>query len=119
MTHMLGVDSEVGRLRQVIVHRPGLELSRLTPQQHDELLFDDVLWAQQGQEEHDAFAEVLRDQGVACTTSAICSPRRSPCPKAGPSCSTASARRIGRPTLDGVPARDLRTTRRRTRWPSS
>jgi arginine deiminase len=41
----LGVHSEVGRLRQVIVHRPGLELSRLTPQNIRGLLFDDVLWA--------------------------------------------------------------------------
>ncbi len=39
------VDSEVGRLRQVILHRPGLELSRLTPRNVDALLFDDILWA--------------------------------------------------------------------------
>ena len=43
------VQSEVGQLRQAIVHRPGLELSRLTPQNIGELLFDDVLWAKQGQ----------------------------------------------------------------------
>jgi arginine deiminase len=60
----LGVHSEVGRLRQVIVHRPGLELARLTPQNIDELLFDDVMWARKAKEEHDVFAEVLRDQGV-------------------------------------------------------
>jgi arginine deiminase len=58
------VQSEVGRLRQVIVHRPGLELSRLTPRNVGELLFDDVLWAKRAKEEHDAFAEVLRDKGV-------------------------------------------------------
>jgi arginine deiminase len=58
------VQSEVGRLRQVIVHRPGLELSRLTPRNVGELLFDDVLWAKRAQEEHDAFAQALRDQGV-------------------------------------------------------
>ena len=58
------VDSEVGRLRQVILHRPGLELSRLTPQNVDELLFDDVMWAQRAREEHDAFAQKLRDKGV-------------------------------------------------------
>jgi arginine deiminase len=58
------VQSEVGRLRQVIVHRPGLELSRLTPRNVGELLFDDVLWARRAKEEHDAFAEVLRDKGV-------------------------------------------------------
>jgi arginine deiminase len=46
------------------VHRPGLELSRLTPRNAAELLFDDVLWARRAKEEHDAFAEVLRDNGV-------------------------------------------------------
>ena len=40
----LGVHSEVGKLRKVMVHRPDLELSRLTPENHDDLLFDDVLW---------------------------------------------------------------------------
>lgn len=58
------VDSEVGQLRQVIVHRPGLELTRLTPGNVDELLFDDVMWAQRAREEHDAFAQKLRDKGV-------------------------------------------------------
>jgi len=60
----VGVYSEVGRLRQVILHRPGLELSRLTPQNIGELLFDDVLWAKRAKEEHDVFAETLRDRGV-------------------------------------------------------
>jgi arginine deiminase len=60
----LRVDSETGRLRQVILHRPGLELSRLTPRNVDELLFDDILWAERAREEHDAFAQVLRDHGV-------------------------------------------------------
>ncbi|GIH98372.1 arginine deiminase [Planobispora takensis] len=58
------VDSEIGRLRQVILHRPGLELSRLSPANVDELLFDDVLWGKRAREEHDAFAQVLRDRGV-------------------------------------------------------
>ena len=58
------VQSEVGVLRQVIVHRPGLELSRLTPRNVGDLLFDDVMWARKAKEEHDAFAEVLRDKGV-------------------------------------------------------
>jgi arginine deiminase len=58
------VRSEVGQLRQVIVHRPGLELSRLTPRNVGDLLFDDVLWAKKAKEEHDAFAEALRDKGV-------------------------------------------------------
>ena len=58
------VQSEVGVLRQVIVHRPGLELSRLTPRNVGELLFDDVMWAKRAIEEHDAFTEALRDKGV-------------------------------------------------------
>ncbi|MGW3040241.1 arginine deiminase [Kitasatospora sp. NPDC001159] len=61
---VLRVDSETGRLHQVILHRPGLELSRLTPRNVDELLFDDILWAKRAREEHDAFAQVLRDHGV-------------------------------------------------------
>ena len=60
----LHVDSEVGRLRQAILHRPDLELKRLTPTNHDEYLFDDVLWVKHAKQEHDAFAEALRDQGV-------------------------------------------------------
>jgi arginine deiminase len=58
------VDSETGRLRQVILHRPGVELSRLTPDNVKDLLFDDILWARRAREEHDAFAEVLRERGV-------------------------------------------------------
>ena len=58
------VDSEVGQLRQVILHRPGLELSRLSPENIGELLFDDVLWAKKAKEEHDGFAESLREKGV-------------------------------------------------------
>jgi arginine deiminase len=56
VSHGLGGHSEVGQLRQAIVHRPGLELSRLTPANCDELLFDDVLWAERAREEHDADA---------------------------------------------------------------
>jgi arginine deiminase len=58
------VASEVGQLRQAIVHRPGLELTRLTPENIGALLFDDVMWAKKAKEEHDAFAEALRDKGV-------------------------------------------------------
>jgi arginine deiminase len=60
----LHVDSEVGRLRQAILHRPDLELKRLTPTNHDEYLFDDVLWVKRAKQEHDAFAETLRDLDV-------------------------------------------------------
>ncbi|TRW43631.1 arginine deiminase [Georgenia yuyongxinii] len=58
------VDSEIGVLKQVILHRPGREMSRLTPSNKDDLLFDDVLWVSQAQWEHDRFAQVLRDRGV-------------------------------------------------------
>ncbi|OON80553.1 arginine deiminase [Streptomyces tsukubensis] len=58
------VDSEAGRLRRVILHRPDLELKRLTPSNKDALLFDDVLWVRRARQEHDGFAAVLRDRGV-------------------------------------------------------
>ncbi len=61
---MFHVDSEVGRLRQVVLHRPDLELKRLTPDNAAELLFDDLLWVSEAQAEHDAFAQALRDRGV-------------------------------------------------------
>ncbi|MDN5763666.1 MAG: arginine deiminase [Microlunatus sp.] len=60
----LHVDSEVGTLRQVIVHRPDLEMKRLTPTNKDSYLFDDVLWVKRAKQEHDGFAEALRDLGV-------------------------------------------------------
>src|SRR5947209_7394759 len=59
-----GATSEVGRLRTVLLHRPGPELSRLTPRNNDQLLFDGVPWVARAQEEHDAFAQALRDHGV-------------------------------------------------------
>src|SRR5258708_11075477 len=60
----LGCDSEVGRLRAVILHRPGAELQRLTPRNNDALLFDGLPWVAKAQQEHDAFAGVLRSRGV-------------------------------------------------------
>jgi arginine deiminase len=59
-----GVHSEVGKLRKVLVHRPDLSLRRLTPANHDELLFDDVLWVERAQWEHDQFVRVLRDRNI-------------------------------------------------------
>jgi len=59
-----GVTSEVGRLRTVLLHRPGAELRRLTPRNNDELLFDGVPWVARAQEEHDAFAAALTERGV-------------------------------------------------------
>lgn len=61
---MFRVESEVGRLHRVLLHRPGLELKRLTPTNKDRLLFDDVLWVSRAQAEHDLFAQALRDAGV-------------------------------------------------------
>jgi arginine deiminase len=59
-----GVHSEVGRLRKVLVHRPDLSIKRLTPSNRDELLFDDVLWVEMAQREHDQFVSALRSRGV-------------------------------------------------------
>src|SRR5689334_23734177 len=60
----IGVRSEVGRLRTVLLHRPGNELRRLTPRNNDALLFDGLPWVDRAQSEHDAFATALRDRGV-------------------------------------------------------
>jgi arginine deiminase len=58
------VDSEVGALRTVLLHRPGPELARLTPRNNDSLLFDGIPWVGRAQEEHDRFAHELRERGV-------------------------------------------------------
>jgi arginine deiminase len=60
----LGVHSEVGKLRRVMVHRPDLSLQRLTPSNHDDLLFDDVLWVERAQFEHDQFVARMRERGI-------------------------------------------------------
>lgn len=60
----LGTTSEVGALRIAILHRPGAELSRLSPRNIDQLLFDGLPWVARAQEEHDRFAELLRSRGV-------------------------------------------------------
>ena len=59
-----GADSEVGRLRTVLLHRPGPELQRLTPRNNDKLLFDGIPWVGRAQDEHDAFAQTLSDHDV-------------------------------------------------------
>lgn len=58
------IDSEIGRLRHVITHRPGRELDRLTPSNIHALLFDDVPWASRARDEHDHFVEVLGSRGA-------------------------------------------------------
>jgi len=63
-THALGVHSETGRLRQVIVCRPGLAHRRLTPSNAQSLLFDDVFWVKQAQKDHDVFSTTMRNEGI-------------------------------------------------------
>jgi arginine deiminase len=60
----LGVHSEVGKLRTVLVHRPDLSLERLTPHNREEFLYDDVVWVERAREEHDQFTGIMRDRGV-------------------------------------------------------
>ena len=55
---------EIGRLRRVMLHRPGAELENLVPEYLERLLFDDIPYLKEAQREHDAFAECLRAQGV-------------------------------------------------------
>jgi arginine deiminase len=64
MSSKFGVNSEVGKLHKVIVHRPDLSLKRLTPTNHDDLLFDDVLWVERAQWEHDQFVKAMRERGI-------------------------------------------------------
>ncbi len=65
MAYDYGVHSEAGQLRRVLVHRPGLEMERLTPSNREALLFDDVIWVKQARIEHMTFTDILRDRGVA------------------------------------------------------
>jgi arginine deiminase len=58
------VSSEIGRLRTVIVHRPGLEIARITPDNKEALLFDDLLWLERAQEEHDRFVAEMTARDV-------------------------------------------------------
>jgi len=60
----LGAYSEVGKLRTVLVHRPGLALERMTPHNRERFLFDDLVWVERAQREHDDFTTVMRDRGV-------------------------------------------------------
>lgn len=58
------VTSEINKLKKVLLHRPGKELLNLTPDNLEELLFDDIPYLKKAQEEHDYFAKVLKDNGV-------------------------------------------------------
>jgi len=64
MAQGLMVQSEIGRLRTVMLHRPGDELLNLSPDSLGRLLFDDIPFLAEAQREHDAFAQMLRDEGV-------------------------------------------------------
>ena len=64
VSQVYGVDSEVGRLRTVLVHRPGAELRRVTPQHRSGMLFSAMPWAERAQQEHDTFTQLLREHGV-------------------------------------------------------
>lgn len=59
-----GVDSEVGQLRAVLMHRPGPELQRMTARHRDRLLFGTLPWVSRARQEHDVLSQALRDQGV-------------------------------------------------------
>ena len=60
----VNVYSEIGKLKTVLLHRPGKEIENLTPDLLERLLFDDIPYLKVAQEEHDVFAQVLRDNGV-------------------------------------------------------
>lgn len=64
MSKPINVFSEIGKLKTVLLHRPGKELENLMPDYLESLLFDDIPFLQQAQKEHDYFAQVLRDKGV-------------------------------------------------------
>lgn len=60
----LNITSEIGNLRAVLLHRPGREIENLVPEYLERLLFDDIPYLKIAQQEHDAFAEVLRNNGA-------------------------------------------------------
>jgi arginine deiminase len=64
VSHTHGADSEVGTLRSVLLHRPGLELKRITPRSRSGLLLNGQPWVGRAQQEHDLLAEALRAHGV-------------------------------------------------------
>ncbi|TWP22493.1 arginine deiminase, partial [TM7 phylum sp. oral taxon 346] len=64
MDEPIHITSEIGKLKTVLLHRPGEELENLTPDYLTDLLFDDIPYLKVAQAEHDAFAEVLRSRGI-------------------------------------------------------
>lgn len=59
---MIKVNSEIGKLKSILLHRPGKELENLTPDLLEKLLFDDIPFLRVAQEEHDVFAQTLRNE---------------------------------------------------------
>ena len=110
------VTSEVGRLRRVLLHRPGAELRRLTPRNSADLLFDGIPWVERAQDEHDAFAEALRARGVEVLllTELLRETLELPEARGAVLDSALDPRQVGpvlattlRPWLDGMSAEDL------------
>ena len=86
-----GAHSEVGRLRRVMVHRPGLEHTRLTPSNAGELLFDDVLWVARAKAEHEWRRLSGRKGSWPCPRAGPGSQREAGCPQVVPACTWRSA----------------------------
>jgi arginine deiminase len=61
---MIRVESEIGRLRRVLAHRPGLEIDWMVPRMMEQLLFDDILYGEAARREHGRFGRVLQSAGV-------------------------------------------------------
>ena len=64
MNKSINVYSEIGKLKKVLLHRPGRELENLMPEYLDRLLFDDIPYLKIAQQEHDAFANIFRENGA-------------------------------------------------------
>ena len=75
------VTSEIGPLRRVLLQRPGRELEHLSPETMEQLLFDDIPFLHRAQQEHDRFAELLRENGAEVVY--LCLLYTSPSPRDG------------------------------------
>ncbi len=64
MSSFINVYSEIGKLNKVMLHRPGAEIENLVPDYLERLLFDDIPFLKVAREEHDRFAEILRENGT-------------------------------------------------------
>ena len=64
MSEIIRVSSEIGKLRKVVLHRPGRELENLAPSYVNELLFDEILFWEAARAEHDEFARIIKDSGA-------------------------------------------------------